>query len=117
MRDYCVYMLLCDDASFYIGVTNNVERRVWEHNEGGDPRCYTFTRRPVVLVHSAIFGDPGSAIQYEKKLKGWSRKKKQALIEGDYDRIRNLAKSPRRFGKLSGPSTTPHRNECDAGSG
>ena len=92
MRDYWVYMVLCDDASYYIGITNDVERRVYEHNIGFDQRCYTFTRRPVELVYRSRFNDPESAIRWEKQLKGWSRAKKRALAAGDFAQVSELAK-------------------------
>jgi len=86
----CVYIVLCSDDSFYIGVTNDVERRVWEHNEGIDTGCYTFKRRPVRLMYASEFPDAMSAIDWEKRIKRWSREKKQALIDGDWKRIKAL---------------------------
>lgn len=52
-----------------------------------DSHCYTFTRRPVRLVYATHFHDPNEAIRFEKQIKGWSRKKKQALIDGDWNRL------------------------------
>ena len=91
MRSYWVYMVRCSDGSFYVGITNDAERRVGEHNYGLDPRCYTFTRRPVELVHASEFHWIHEAISWEKQLKGWSRAKKLALIEKDWDEISRLA--------------------------
>jgi putative endonuclease len=93
VRSFWVYIVLCDDASYYVGVTNDVERRVGEHNAGIDPECYTFTRRPVQLVYATEFSDPNEAIRWEKQIKPWSRKKKAALIRGDYEALRELARS------------------------
>jgi len=102
MKTYWVYMLLCSDESFYTGVTNNVGLRLDQHNQGIDRNCYTFTRRPVALVHCAEFRYIDQAIDWEKQLKGWSRKKKLALIENDWARISELAKNYReRFGNSS----------------
>jgi len=84
-------MVCCDDGSYYIGVTNDPVRRVGEHNVGNDPRCYTFTRRPVQLVYSSVFNDVREAIAWEKRIKGWSRAKKEALARGDWALIRQLA--------------------------
>ena len=92
MKSYWVYMVLCTDGSYYIGITNDVERRVAEHNSGLDTHCYTFLRRPVKLVYTAEFGEVNDAIRWEKQIKGWSRKKKQALSEGNWNEVRALSK-------------------------
>jgi putative endonuclease len=84
-------MLLCADRSPYVGVTNDLEIRIGQHQFGFDRRCYTFRRRPVKLVHSSDFRNVDVAIAWEKQLKGWSRAKKVALIESDWVRIHDLA--------------------------
>jgi putative endonuclease len=84
-------MLLCADGSFYVGITNNLEMRVGQHQFGIDSRCYTFARRPIKLVHSSDFLNVDDAIAWEKQLKGWSRAKKLALIEGDWNGIHRFA--------------------------
>ena len=89
---FWVYMVQCTDASYYIGITNDVARRLWEHNEGIDRHCYTFTRRPVRLVYSTDFDKPNQAIAWEKQIKGWSRKKKQALVNGDFQLVKRLSR-------------------------
>lgn len=63
--DYYVYMLRCSDGSYYTGITNSVERRLWQHQQGINPACYTFSRRPVELVHSAWFTDAFEAIHWD----------------------------------------------------
>jgi putative endonuclease len=93
VKDYCVYMLRCRDGTYYVGVTSKVDIRVAEHSLGIDRRCYTHGRRPVTLVYSEVFHTPLEAIFVEKRLKGWSRAKKEALIRGDWDAIRRLARS------------------------
>ncbi len=93
MKSYWVYMVLCDDGSYYIGITRDVERRVWQHNEGTDPRSYTFTRRPVTLAHAMEFTEVDRAISWEKQIKKWSRKKKAALARGDFAELKRLARS------------------------
>jgi putative endonuclease len=80
----------------YTGVTDNLEKRISEHEIGIDPKCYTFNRRPVKLVFQEAFNDPITAIEREKQIKGWSRKKKEALIRGDWDRLQRLARSTSR---------------------
>lgn len=76
-------MLRCADGSYYIGITNNVEQRVDQHNAGVDPSSFTFSRRPVEVVYRVEFSDVHEAISWEKHIKRWSRKKKEALMRGD----------------------------------
>jgi len=91
MRQYFVYILKCADGSYYTGVTNDVDRRFDEHQSGYHPKAYTFKRRPLELVFYIDFPDPMQAIDFEKQVKGWSRKKKEAIICGDWERLRELA--------------------------
>ena len=86
-----VYIVNCKDDSFYTGVTNNVERRIVEHNSGLDKKSYTYSRRPVKLVYSQEFSGPNEAIRFEKQVKGWSRAKKEALIEGNFEKLVKLS--------------------------
>jgi putative endonuclease len=89
------YMLRCADGSYYVGSARlGLERRVAEHN-AGTFGGYTSTRRPVSLVWSEHFLNITDAIAAERKIKGWSRAKKEALIRGDYDLIRFLSKRRR----------------------
>ncbi|MBI2636268.1 GIY-YIG nuclease family protein [Candidatus Peregrinibacteria bacterium] len=90
-RDYTVYILQCADGSYYTGITNNVIARVEEHQRGINEHCYTLKRRPVSLVHSESFRDVRAAIRWEKILKGWRREKKEALINGEYEKIPKLS--------------------------
>ena len=94
---YYVYILLCADGSYYTGLTNNMDKRMAEHNEGAFEACYTFSRRPLVLKYFDYFQDVNAAILKEKQIKGWTRKKKEALINGDFDELVRLAK---RHGRL-----------------
>ncbi len=93
MKKYFVYILSCSDGSYYTGVTNDVLLRVDQHNQGLDSRAFTFSRRPVKLVWHAEFLNPVEAISREKQIKGWNRKKKEALIEGNYDLLPELSMS------------------------
>ncbi|HGY56587.1 MAG TPA: GIY-YIG nuclease family protein [Caldithrix abyssi] len=90
--DYYIYILKCSDGSYYTGVTNNIERRLVEHQQGIDPGCYTFKRRPVALVYAESYPEVIYAIQREKQIKGWRRAKKEALIHGQFDQLPELAK-------------------------
>ena len=92
-HNYYVYIVQCNDGFYYTGVTNNLERRIIEHNEGMDNKCFTYKRRPVILKYAEHFVNIKNAIAYEKQLKGWSRKKKEALFIGDYEAIKKFAKS------------------------
>ena len=87
MRTYIVYILKCRDESFYTGMTSNLDLRLAEHRQGIDPRCYTFSRRPIHLVWSQPFPDETQALSRERQIKGWSRAKKKALIRGDWKGI------------------------------
>lgn len=93
MKTMYVYILECSDNSYYIGVSNDAEKRFHEHSSGISRTGYNYTRRPLKLVFSQIFSDPNSAIAFEKKIKGWSRAKKKALIEGNWEQLPELSKS------------------------
>ena len=87
MKIYYVYILECADKSFYTGFTSNLDKRLYEHNVGCDEDAYTYKKRPVVLKWFEQFTDPNQAILIEKQIKGWSRKKKLALIEEDWEKL------------------------------
>ena len=84
------YMLKCADESCYIGHTDNLDDRVGAH-VAGVPSCYTTSRRPISLVWSQEFATREEALAAERQIKGWNRKKKEALIRGDWNEIRRLA--------------------------
>ena len=88
-----VYILECADQSFYVGSTTDLERRLWQHNEGEGAR-YTkrWGRRPVRLVWSFHSDSIAEVYAIEKQVQGWSRAKRLALINGDVDRLPALAK-------------------------
>ena len=96
VKQYWTYVLLCRDASYHIGVTSELEIRLAKHALGLNPNAYTFRRRPVKLVYSEVSSTPDEAIFVEKRLKGWSRAKKDALVRGDWDAIRVLSRSSAR---------------------
>jgi len=77
---YTAYILKCNDDSFYTGCTNNLDKRIKQHNESKSGAHYTKLRRPVVLLYSEAFNMLKEARQREAEIKGWSRKKKIALI-------------------------------------
>src|SRR5208283_2064541 len=92
MLSFFVYLLQCADGSFYVGHTDDLERRVAQHECGAVPSCYTFKRRPVRLMWSQEFPTRVEALAKERQLKGWSRAKKEALALGDWERIHGLAR-------------------------
>ncbi len=85
------YILECSDGSFYVGSTRDLERRVFEHNEGLGA-AYTKRRRPVRLVWAAEFERIDAAYGYEKMIQGWRREKRIALIEGREADLPELAR-------------------------
>lgn len=92
---FYVYILKCADGSYYTGSTNNLERRVWEHEQGFNPTAYTYKRRPVTLVWAQEVESRLAALAFEKQIKGWSRAKKEALIRGDWNGIHEIVRSER----------------------
>ena len=91
MKTYYVYILKCADQKLYTGITNDLERRIEEHQSGKNKNSYTYSRRPIELIFSQEFNDVNQAIYFEKKIKKWSAKKKIALANRDYDMIQILA--------------------------
>jgi putative endonuclease len=89
---YYVYILKCSDDTFYTGVTSNIDKRISQHESGFYKDSYTSKRLPVELVFYAEFTFVGIAIEREKQIKGWSKVKKQALINGEFESLPNLAK-------------------------
>ena len=91
MNTFFVYMLKCADGSYYVGLTNNLEQRFAEHNnqQGG---YFTAARLPIQLVFSQDFASKDDALVVERQIKGWSRKKKEALIKNDWKMISTLGK-------------------------
>ena len=89
---FWLYMLKCADGSYYVGHTDGLEARLAQHAAGsGD--SYTTTRRPVQLVYAAEFLSREDAIARERQVKGWSRKKKEALCREDWAEVSRLARS------------------------
>ena len=87
-----VYILRCADGKYYVGsARGSLERRVDEHNSG---KFDGFTARclPVMLVYHEAFERITDAVAAERKLKGWSRAKKEALMRGDFEALRKLSR-------------------------
>ena len=91
MLPFYIYILRCRDGSYYTGHTDNLEKRLDDHYVG-KTKCYTSTRRPVKLIYVAEFATRSEAISAEKQIKGWSKAKKQALINENYELLQKLSK-------------------------
>jgi putative endonuclease len=100
-----LYIVRCSDGSLYIGTTRTtLETRIAQHNDGTF-KGYTETRRPVVLVYAEWFDRITDAIENERKLKKWTRAKKEAFIRGDFASLRALARRKTLFSKRPPPSS------------
>jgi putative endonuclease len=86
-----MYILRCRDASYYVGSTRNLEIRLAQH-QAGEGAEYTKHRLPVELAFAAQFDRIEDAFMLEKRVQGWSRAKREALIDGRFDDLPNLAK-------------------------
>ena len=87
-----LYIVRCSDGSFYTGTTRTtVEMRIAQHNNGTFAG-FTRTRLPVTLAFAQWFDRITDAIENERKVKGWSRAKKEALIRGDFASLHDLAR-------------------------
>lgn len=87
-----VYILKCSDNTYYTGITSNLDKRITEHQMGKHVDSYTYARRPVSLKFYAEFTDINIAIATEKQIKKWSRAKKEALINNEFEKLPNLSK-------------------------
>ena len=98
MQDFYVYILLCNDGSYYTGHTDNIESRMSAHEQRYFPRCYTASRLPVKLVFVQETSSRDEALTSERQIKRWTRRKKEALINQDFELLKQLAKRirPRR---------------------
>ena len=99
---FWVYILGCGDGSYYVGHTDNLQERMHQHG-AGEFAGYTKSRRPVTLLFSQEFATRDDAFAAERQVKGWNRKKKEALIRGDWDELRRLSRARKR--KDAHPST------------
>jgi predicted GIY-YIG superfamily endonuclease len=106
---FWVYLLRCADGSYYAGHTDALEGRLWQHQQG---TCcdWTSRRRPVELVWCEAAPTRYEALAFERRIKGWTRAKKEALIASDWDRISWLARPPHER-----PSTSFRTNDVSFG--
>ncbi len=99
LNEYHVYILKCADDMYYTGVTSNIQNRFDQHQEGYFKSCFTYKRRPVEIVFLQSYFSIEQAIHFEKKIKGWSRRKKEALIEERWDDLMKYSRNYTEFGK------------------
>ncbi len=78
-----VYIVRCSDNSYYVGITPDVARRIILHNTG-DGAEHAKIHRPVTLLYSKQYQNKSEARKREIQIKGWSRLKKEKLINGEY---------------------------------
>ncbi len=86
-----MYILECADSSYYVGTTRNLERRIAQHSSGLGSR-YTSGRLPVKLVYAEEYDRISDAYCREKQVQNWSRAKREALINENYEMLPPLAK-------------------------
>lgn len=87
-----LYILECSDGTYYTGSTNNLEYRIAQH-QIGEGVIYTKNRLPVKLVFQKEFQTVEEAFYKEKQVQKWRRDKKEALIDGAFDKLRHLSKN------------------------
>ncbi|HFD33062.1 MAG TPA: GIY-YIG nuclease family protein [Gammaproteobacteria bacterium] len=87
-----MYILKCADNSYYTGSTRNIEKRLQQHETGKGSK-YTSTRLPIELVCLEEYERIDEAYAREKQVQGWSRKKKEALMNNEYDKLPELSKN------------------------
>ena len=96
VKRYFVYVLRCIDGTLYVGITNNIDRRFYEHQSGAFNTCYTYKRRPVLLAYVQEYGEVQEALDAETMLKRWNHRKKLALIEGRIGDLKRYARGKNR---------------------
>ena|SRR5689334_5556055 len=90
---FWVYLLRCADESYYAGHTDDLEGRLWQHQQGIGCE-WTSRRRPVELVWCETCPTRHEALAFERRVKGWTRAKKEALIAGDWKQVSWLSRKP-----------------------
>ena len=108
---FWVYILRCSDGTYYTGLTDDLDRRIAQHQAGELPG-YTHDRRPVELVFSESFAGRIDALEREQQIKDWSRKKKEALIRGDGAGVSQAARSRPRVSTSLDPGSNRTEEEA-----
>jgi putative endonuclease len=109
-KPFWMYILQCADGSFYTGHTDDLEQRLWQHDEAMFPDCYTVEKRPLVLFYAEECQTREDAKRREYQVKSWSRAKKIALARQDWATLSYFAKPPR--GDHPWPFRPPSSMNC-----
>jgi putative endonuclease len=111
----CMYILECADGSYYTGSTTDLERRLAQH-QNGEGANYTKKHLPVKRVYFEEFQRIDKAFYREKQIQGWSRKKKEAMINGCFDKLSNLSKNYTQYPRNELVISTSSPSTCSGGS-
>ncbi|MEE1183258.1 MAG: GIY-YIG nuclease family protein [Paludibacteraceae bacterium] len=84
-----MYILLCNDGSYYTGSTTNLDIRISQHLTG-EGSNYTRKHKPIKLLYTEEYNSIEEAYLREKQVQGWSRRKKEALICGEWEKSENI---------------------------
>lgn len=106
-----MYILKCSDSSYYTGSTKNIELRFDQHQSGKSSK-YTQSRLPVELVFLAEYSRIDEAFAREKQVQGWSRKKKEALMNSDWKKLHQFAMCQNASTSLSNHASTSLSNHA-----
>ena len=111
---FWAYILKCRDGSYYTGHTDNIEMRIEQHKQRHFPDCYTASRLPVELVFTQPHTTREEALAAERQIKGWSRKKKEAMMRGDWQEVSRLAQNTLRQAQGERTSVRGEQRACRA---
>ena len=100
MKGY-MYILLCSNGQYYTGSTTDLEKRLLQH-QNGERANFTRKHLPVELIYFEEFNRIDEAFYREKQVQGWSRKKKEALIKGDHEKLPYLSRNYTQYGPSAG---------------
>ncbi len=106
-------MLHCNGGALYVGHSDDLERRIGQHEQGAIPG-FTASRLPVKLIWSESFSTRAEALEMERRLKGWSRAKKLALVRSDWTEISCLARTKEKDGASTGSARTVGETDEDS---
>ncbi len=90
MKSYYVYILKCEDGTYFTGFTSNLELQLEAHRLGKRKDLYTYGRGTVSLVFQTKFNLASMALEAKKQIKRWSSTKKEALINGEFEKLSSL---------------------------
>ena len=115
MKGY-MYILLCDNGSYYTGSTNNLELRLQQHF-AGEGSNHTKKHPPVKLLYYEEFDRIEEAFYREKQVQGWCRKKKEALINREHEKLPELSRNYSKYGRNEKPVPSAGSGTASTSSG